>query len=799
MSRSSFLLRWLVVLTITAVGGFLSLGITINDDAFDLLPGETVQGDLQLLQSLGLIDRVIITLTVPPDSDISETTAVSLLQQSAEHLGLLLEQSQVFSHVVSRLPQGFELELLEAVKPYLPVLLDQKDLAYLESSMTSAGIYNALSDNFALLNSPAGFIATKQVRQDPLGIINLALKKLTHLQAEYSLRLVDGFLMSSDGKSCLIIAESKLPLTDSNNAQKVQDVLDRAYKESLAAGVQARVIGSLPHTLANSRLIKHDLQILLPIASILLLTLLAVALRDIRAFVVLAVPFMAAPLALYATSFIFGRVSIMALGFGIVLLGIAVDFSIHLYLALTHEKGTQSEILRRIRRPILLATLTTSSVFVVLLFSQVPSHKQMAMLALTGVLLAVFFSWLVIPTIAVPRHNTKKRLYTFKFPASLSSPLLQSIALAVWFCLLAAGLLTWPNLQYNGDLRVLNAPDQDVISAEDHFRETWGRNNGQAFVVASGETLNLALNRNSLVYDTLIENNVESFQSIAPILPGFKKQQSNMEGWKQFWDKKRPDFDTEFKNAALKFGFSENAFNPFFKWLDQDPALLKPNKMLSGPLQTLLATMIRTPWQQPEKLHDSSGDFLIMTTVSTDEKLLSALLSLEQTEPGITVLAHQKWRDQVERLLRKDILTLSAAAGFFIVLFVGFVFRRVRAIVGVLAPVASALAAMSVFCFVTGEQLNMMHVLMSIMVIGLSVDYGIFIVCSKIEGHSDISFFAVSICAASSLIGFGVLAFAQHPALHSLGVTVLVGIGAAWPTAMLVSPVILRNSEKVAV
>jgi uncharacterized protein len=88
---------------------------------------------------------------------------------------------------------------------------------------------------------------------------------------------------------------------------------------------------------------------------------------------------------------------------------------------------------------------------------------------------------------------------------------------------------------------------------------------------------------------------------------------------------------------------------------------------------------------------------------------------------------------------------------------------------------------------------------MSIMVIGLSVDYGIFIVCSKLEGHSDISFFAVSICAASSLIGFGVLAFAQHPALHSLGVTVLVGIGAAWPTAMLVSPVILRKSEKVPV
>jgi len=50
---------------------------------------------------------------------------------------------------------------------------------------------------------------------------------------------------------------------------------------------------------------------------------------------------------------------------------------------------------------------------------------------------------------------------------------------------------------------------------------------------------------------------------------------------------------------------------------------------------------------------------------------------------------------------------------------------------------------------------------------------------------------AVSLCALSTLIGFGVLAFAEHPALHALGITVLVGIGAAWPVALLVSPAFL--------
>jgi hypothetical protein len=81
---------------------------------------------------------------------------------------------------------------------------------------------------------------------------------------------------------------------------------------------------------------------------------------------------------------------------------------------------------------------------------------------------------------------------------------------------------------------------------------------------------------------------------------------------------------------------------------------------------------------------------------------------------------------------------------------------------------------------------------MGIMVIGLSVDYGIFVVCSRLQEGVESAHLAVSICAASSLIGFGVLSFAHHPALNSLGITVLVGIGVAWPVALAVSPHLLQ-------
>lgn len=794
MSRSNVLLRWSVVLTALVLGVILSLNLSINDNALDLLPGEAVKGDLQHLQDLGLVNRVFITLSVDPDHYPSEKKAQKSLQASAENLGDMLIASDHFSQVMARLPKGYELSLFKNLQAYFSVLFDEEDLTKIAQLTTDAELQQAMDNNFTLLNSPAGIGMKLQIQQDPLGLTRLILAKLNHLRTEFSMQLEDGFFMSGDGRNCLVLAESKLSLTDSQGAETINNLLNNAYDKALLPGVEARVIGSLPHTLANSRSIQHDLRILLPAATILLTILLGATLKNIRAVIVLGVPFMAAPLAIGITSLVFGKVSALSLGFGIVLLGIAVDFSIHLYLALSREQGTQSEILKKVGRPVFFAMLTTASVLSVLFFSEVPSHRQMATLAFSGVLLAVLFAWLAIPTI-IPKKTLLRNSATHRILSGnwLFSSKLQKTGLFLWLILLAAGALTWPQLRYNGDLRVLDAPDPAVIADEAHFTATWGAKGDQAFVISHGDTLKDALNTNSRVYRFLQAGNFENFQSLAPILPGPEVQQHNRHTWNQFWDSIRPEFDTHFLKAATNRGFSERAFTPFFQEIEKDPGLLSPEKLLNGPLQPMLATMLRTLPGLDDTEHGKR--FMALTTVAINTGNLQQLISLGDNDPAVTVIANSKWRGEVERLLRKDIALLSLLAGSAIVLLVSIQFRKIDATLAVLAPVLSALAAMSVFCWLTNGELNMMHVIMGIMVIGLSVDYGIFVVCSRHDNHVTSSAIAVSICAASSLIGFGVLAFAGHPALHSLGITVLVGIGVAWPVALIVSPAFLRKNE----
>lgn len=787
MARHSIFFRWAFVLLLFGLGLPAVAQLSLNDNALDLLPGEAVQSDIRLLQQMGLVDRLFVTLSAGDSFADDSVAATTALRAATEQLGRQLRESGKFSFVLSRLPEGYERSLFESLQPSLPHLFAGADLRILEERISPDGILERLRGVFALVNSPAGIALKKQVQRDPLGITSIVLQKLGYLKSEFSMHIEDGFFVSGDGRNYLVLAESQMPLTDSDGAHAIDSLLDDFNRTSGVEGIELHTIGSLPHTLANSRMIQRDLRMLLPLASVLLVLLLALSLRDIRAAVVFGVPFLAAPPAIGMTLMFHGKLSGLALGFGIVLFGIAVDFSVHLYLALSREPGGRSDVIKRIARPIFFALLTTSAVFLVLLFSQVPSHRQMATLALLGILLAVLFAWLVIPTIIPEREGGRKT--KTEEPLRLPSLSLQSgkLIIVAWLLLIACGFAAWPQLRYNGDLRVLDVPDPGVKADEAHFSAVWGDKGEQAFVIVRGRSLGEVLDSNSKVFTYLTDNGIEHFQSFAPILPGPTAQAENLAAWRQFWDQKQPQFAGDFAVAAASLGFREDGFLPFFEWLASGAQPLAVEPLMQGALQPLLLSLLKRTSSS-----DGTDEFLAMTTVTFDDTTQPLLMDIDLHIPGAEVLANITWRTKVEHQLRQDIIFLSLGAGIAIVILVTLQFRAWVQVIAVLAPVIAALSAMTLFCYVTGNHLNMMHLIMGIMVIGLSVDYGIFIVCARTEQTSGTSLLAVSICAASSLVGFGVLAFASHPALHALGITVLIGIGVAWPTAVFVSPALLH-------
>ena len=794
MKTRSTWLKWGIAVFLVALGLFADRGIYLGENALDLLPDTEVSGDIQLLERIGLVNRVFISLEIDrSQAGISRDRAEQMLKTSAIQVGSALASDPLFTKALYRLPSGHEWEVFDQLWSHLPALLTRKDLEQIHTQLSPTGINQAIRQDFALLNSPAGLIIKEQIRRDPLGLSRLLMKRLSGLCGKFAAQIRDGFLFSKDGRSCLIWAESALPLTNSRAAERVEKEVQRALKGGLVHGVRARVIGTLPHTLANARAVRTDLRRLLPLASLILFIFFFLIFRDPRVLLVVAIPFMAAPMAIAILTLLYDRVSSIALGFGIVLLGISVDPAIHIYLALSRDPGAKDAILSGLKRPVILSTATTLAVFVVLLFSDVPSQRQMAALALAGVSLAVILAWILVPTLATRKPGIsmgQSIIPALRYPR---------LKLILWGLFLAGGVLAWPSLHYSGGLETLDMLTPKIKADEAHFRATWGPVRDETFIVAAGDTLSQALDRNDQVYEGLRRHSISGIWSISPILPGPHTQARNIAGWESFWKRQGPGTIKAIEHIGTELGFTSEAFSPFFEWLSARPVPLKPDIFLSGPLSPLIYSMLHLPDRHNIKTHTDNGHEILITTIVPDAPGTWPMVKrLGERIPGVSVLSNSKWRSSIEILLRRDLTRLSIAAAILIVCLVWFFFQRPISVLATLAPVLSALSSMIIFDCLTTRDINLMHIFIGIMVIGISVDYGIFVVCACQRAISKAPFFAVSMCAVSTLSGFGVLALARHPALHTLGATVLVGIGAAWPTALWITPALMKlyNRDK---
>ncbi len=774
--------RWFLVFILVLSSLWFAKGVPIREDALDLLPGEQVRDDLALLREIGLVDRVFLSF------ELTGNGSVDALQASVRNVGASLEDSPYFSQVVYQLPKGFEFIIAELLFPALPNLFGSGDLAWLAPRLTDEGVRQIMAANFALLNSPAGLAVKKQLIRDPLGLLPHFLKRLQELRGELAVSMQDGLFMSRDGKHCLLWAESVQSLTDSKQAARVDSFVQQVLAEELAPGIKARIIGPLPHTLANARTVQKDLKRLLPLALISLLILLILTLKKLRAVFVVAIPFLAAPVALAVVGKVFGSISIMALGFGIVLLGISVDFAVHIYLARTRGPGAFEDRLAALRRPIAMASATTLGVFVVLLFSSVPSHRQMALLALVGVGLAVVFSWLLVPSLAGDKKNSFREKQP-ALPWTMAMPQWFGwLSVALWLGLLIGGLLAWPKLHFSGDLRALDVHSAEIAENEEVFGQVWRQNEEQIFIVVEGRDFATALDKNDRVDNFLRQKEGLVRQTLAGVLPGPAVQKQNRAAWKKFWTENNNELAARFDRIGAEFGFVPGAHEPFFDWLAQEIKPLQPESLLQSPLGPVFLSLVH--FSDDQEAGDDQRPVLITTLVEDKPEFRPIFVDLENQLDGVRVVSPGAWRITVEDLLQKDIIRLSLAAGLFILVLVSLFFRETRGVAGALAPVLAALSAMAIFDYYSTRDLNLMHLLMVIMVIGLAVDYGIFAVCAARQQVDRTALLGVSICAASTVSGFGVLALAVHPALHALGATVLVGIGAAWPTAVLVTPII---------
>ncbi|MCP4453130.1 MAG: MMPL family transporter [Planctomycetes bacterium] len=183
----------------------------------------------------------------------------------------------------------------------------------------------------------------------------------------------------------------------------------------------------------------------------------------------------------------------------------------------------------------------------------------------------------------------------------------------------------------------------------------------------------------------------------------------------------------------------------------------------------------------------SSTGVTMLTLVSDDLKVANAV---QQFVPEANYVSQSRMGERIAAAIRTDFMHFIMLAVIAVIVLVTVLFRNPRKILAALAPVITGLVFMFGMMALLGLKMNMVNVVAPILIIGLAVDYGIFMVHESQHEESSSTATAVWVSALTTIMGFGALVIAQHPAMRSIGTSVLLGITAAIITALVVVPAI---------
>jgi len=778
--RRNLMVLLLFVLTLSAGMGLFFVPF---DDTLDLmLPDDSdVQRASKLLREADLAGKVVIWLTVD-SSVVDESTFTAAATDFALEL-----KPPLIERVITASAGDNIMEEVQFFFNQMPRFIDTHQLTDIDTQLTPQVISNQLRRLYLQLLKPQGSFLATAMRSDPLGIGNRILQQMQALSSSfgYDVTIKDGHFLSSDGQHIMMILETPVTLTD--NAGSIKMLRYLADKiEKLPSGISAEIICGHQHTVSNQRIVKKDIRRTATLAAIAFLILFFSVFRDIRAALVFLIPGAAVLMAINLTGWLMGPLALLIVGLGAFIAGIAVDYGIHVYVAVRSD-GNDVSVVRKIARPVCLGALTTVSVFFAFLFSGVAGYRQLGCISIISILLSLIYALFLLPLLI-----KQKRVVLHggggSFARLRSCPSsLRRFFLTLFALLLTGAIVLSFQIRFDSDVAHLDGTASEIMETEKAFFELWGGGVAeQGLFVVTEKNYQRALELNDSVYLAMKDRfDDDLFVSFARIWPAPLRQQQQADQWNTFWQGGREERLQQLLSEEGKlYGFSSDAFSPFFE------QLIPFSGTIDEPENNTLFSTLKDRFVQ----HAPEG-WRMMSFFPDTEQYAQALSRLAKEKDEFFVISRRALYRNFSLAMSAEMTRISLIAVLLIVTVTGIFLKNIRMAAIALLPAISGVAGMLSLMVCLNHPLNVANLIAGIVVIGLCIDYGIFVTFACKREHRAGTGTAITLSAATTLAGAGVLLFAQHPALFSVGLTLSAGVLFGYLSAMLVVPLFFPNGN----
>src|SRR6185503_1229046 len=319
-----------VTLVVVAASAVAASRISIDHDIAHLLP----DSDAGLVQSAKAL-RSFLERTVVDVGSEDGSHSVELLGEVADRLVADLVASGTVLRARARLSMGDALELVDLVRARAPLFLPESAWKEIEARTEPAAVLAAIETLEQRIQEPDGAYLAQQAATDPLGISGFALASLASFAAAPpGAKLVDGRLLSADEKHVLVVIEPGFPASELTRTEEFLATLERIEtslrEEPAFRGVTLRQVGAHRSSKDNERQIRSDLKLTTLLGAGLILLITYLCFGRLRLVLLAQSPaLVGGVITLGVFSLFQGSIAAPILGFGTVLIGLTIDYAVH--------------------------------------------------------------------------------------------------------------------------------------------------------------------------------------------------------------------------------------------------------------------------------------------------------------------------------------------------------------------------------------------------------------------------------------------------------------------------------------
>ena len=472
-----------------------------------------------------------------------------------------------------------------------------------------------------------------------------------------------------------------------------------------------------------------------------------------------------------ACQWVFGSVHLLTLVFGASLIGISIDYSFHFF---TERLGSGSawtgpQGIRRIYSGISLGLVTSVLAYAGMCFAPFPGMQQIALFSCVGLFVAFFTVVALFPRYISAPREAGRSLQWLKLANNYAAYLeVRSGFLVVLLIVLGViGLAGVQRLSVDDDVRLLQSASPQLRDEESRAMDIVGRGLSNQFLLVEGGTVEQVLQREEHLQERLkamqLRGELKKFDAITQKLPSKQRQQ---EDWLLVREQLLSD-DSLLEGYADTLGLDPVAMERFsssFKDSEKDYLTL----------QQWLSSAAGLPWNY---LWIGQTDRGYASVVSLYGGKVAALVELEKNTQGVTLVDKVTDISNLLSQYRQQAGALVLLSYLLIYFLLCYRYGLLRAFRVICPPAMAVLLTLGGLGWL-GYSINIFHLLALLLILGVGIDYTLFLEEGKHagSGHRGSTLLAILLSAFTTLVSFGLLSLSSTPAVHAFGMTVLIGI-----------------------